>query len=71
VPPALLERIREMLAELDAAEQLGDLSLPGYDLHPLKGDRKGTWAISVSGNWRLTFQLHDGQIWDLDLEDYH
>ena len=45
--------------------------LPGYDFHPLKGDRKGTYAVSVSGNWRITFQFADGDATDVDLEDYH
>ncbi|MDP2285016.1 MAG: type II toxin-antitoxin system RelE/ParE family toxin, partial [Pseudohongiella sp.] len=40
-------------------------------LHPLKGDRKGIWAISVSGNWRLTFEFRDGHVYLLDYEDYH
>jgi proteic killer suppression protein len=40
---------------LDTAFEIDDLHIPGFKLHPLKGDRKGTWSISVSGNWRLTF----------------
>ncbi len=44
---------------------------PGWRIHQLKGDRDGVWSISVTGNWRLTFQIVDGDIADLDLEDYH
>ena len=47
------------------------LGPPGWRIHELKGDRAGTWSISVSGNWRITFRVQDGDIADLDLEDYH
>lgn len=64
-------RLRMLLAALDTAVELGDMRLPGHRLHPLRGDRKGRWAVSVSGNWRLTFGYHDGDAWDVDIEDYH
>ena len=44
---------------------------PGWRVHQLSGDRAGTWSLSVSGNWRITFDLKDGEIHNLDLEDYH
>jgi len=54
---------------LDSADNLAELS--GHGLHPLSGDRKGTWAMSVNGPWRITFQEGlDGWI-DVDLEQYH
>jgi proteic killer suppression protein len=59
------------LAALDSAIKVSDLDIPGYKLHPLKGDRKGIWAISVSGSWRLTFEFRDGHVYLLDYEDYH
>ena len=59
------------LAALDSAIEIADLDIPGYKLHQLKGDRKGIWAISVSGNWRLTFEFLDGNAYLLDYEDYH
>ncbi len=59
------------LSALDTALEITDLDIPGYDLHELKGKRKDTWAISVSGNWRLTFQFIDGNAYLLDYEDYH
>jgi proteic killer suppression protein len=64
-------RLRMQLAALDSAMEVSDLDIPGYKLHPLKGDRKGIWAISVSGNWRLTFEFRDGHAYLLDYEDYH
>ncbi len=59
------------LAALDTAMEVSDLDIPGYKLHPLKGNRKGIWAITVSGNWRLTFEFRDGHVYLLDYEDYH
>jgi proteic killer suppression protein len=47
------------------------MNLPGYRLHRLKGDRAGTWSVSVSGNWRVTFTFEGEEAFDVDLEDYH
>ncbi len=68
----LVDRIRNVLAALIVAENLTALqSLPGWRVHPLTGDRKGAWSISVSGNWRITFELEGDDICNLNLEDYH
>ena len=67
----LLDRVALALADLDAASKPGDIDLPGYRLHPLRGDRRGLWSISISGNWRLTFRFEDGDVYDVDLVDYH
>ena len=66
-------RLRKMLAFIDAAASLGELSVPpNYGLHELKGDRSGTWAMTVTRNWRLTFKIDEtGALVDMDLEDYH
>lgn len=64
-------KLRLQLGALDTAIEIDDLDIPGYQLHPLKGSRKGTWAISVSGNWRLTFEFADGNVYVLNYEDYH
>ena len=71
IAPGQLERIRTALADLDTADQPGDMDLPGYRLHPLTGNRQNLWAISISGNWRITFRFEDGDIYDVDLVDYH
>ena len=63
--------IRIRLEVIDSALMLEDIRLPGYDLHELKGDRQGTWSIKVSGNWRITFSFEDGEVYDVNLEDYH
>jgi len=65
------KRLRMQLAALDTALEIADLDIPGYELHQLKGDRKGRWAVSVSGNWRLTFEFEDGNAYLLDYEDYN
>jgi len=72
LPQERLERIRRILTALMAAASLEQANtLPGWKVHPLKGSRAGTYAIAVSGNWRMTFWLKDEEIFDLDLEDYH
>jgi proteic killer suppression protein len=65
------ERLRLILGRLSAATAPGDMALPGLDLHRLKGDRKGTWAVSVSGNWRVTFKFVGKDADAVDYEDYH
>ena len=65
------KRLRNQLAALDTAMVIEDLDLPGYRLHPLKGERSGTWSIEISGNWRLTFVFDNGDVYILNYEDYH
>jgi toxin HigB-1 len=64
-------RLRMQLAALDTAQTIQDMNIPGYVLHPLKGKLRSRWAISVSGNWRLTFEFREGDVYLLDYEDYH
>jgi toxin HigB-1 len=71
VDPQQAARIRKILALLETAETLEDMDLPGLGLHPLKGNRKGTWAVKVSGNWRITFKIQSGDSFDVNYEDYH
>ena len=71
VPKELEKKIRVRLEVIDSATVIDDIRVPGYDLHELKGDRKGTWSIKVSGNWRITFKFEDSNAYELDLEDYH
>lgn len=66
-----VNRLTVLLGALNEAEELDDLSLPSFQLHPLSGKRKGVWAVSVSGNWRLTFEFIDGNVYILNYEDYH
>ena len=71
VGAGIADRVALALADLDAAGKPSDLSLPGYRLHPLKGNLRGFWSISISGNWRLIFRFADGDAFDVDLVDYH
>ena len=71
IPTRHAKRIRLILDAIDAATVIDDLRKPGFDLHELKGDRKGTWAITVTGNWRITFRFENGNAYDVDYEDYH
>lgn len=71
IPVHLEKKTRIRLEVIDSALIVEDIRLPGYDLHELKGDRKGTWSIKVSGNWRITFSFDDGNAYDVNLEDYH
>lgn len=64
-------RLRRILALLETAETLDDMDLPGLNLHELKGKRKGTWPVKVSGNWRVTFKIKQGDAIDVNYKDYH
>lgn len=68
---SLVPRLKNRLSMLDAAKTIDFLNQQGYDLHELKGDRAETWSIKVSGNWRLTFIFENGDVYILNLEDYH
>ena len=71
IPSEMVDRIRIRLNVLNRARQLRDLNLPGLGFHPLKGDRKGEFAIAVTGNYRITFKFEAGDVFDVNLEDYH
>jgi len=71
VQPKHATRLRMQLTALDTAQDIDDMDIPGFKLHPLKGKLKGRWSISVSGNWRMTFEFRDGNAFVLEYEDYH
>lgn len=64
-------RLRLILGRLGAATSPNDMALPGLDLHPLKGNQRGRWAVSVSGNWRITFGFVGKDVDAVDYADYH
>ena len=66
----MLDRVRLRLTALDAAQDLQELSMPGWGLHPLQG-KPERFAISVNGPWRITFEWEDGDAYRVDLEQYH
>ena len=72
--PAFVEKVRNIISFLDDIEDAQELhDVATWKAHQLTGDRKGTWSLSVSRNWRITFQIDkaEGEIFDLDFEDYH
>lgn len=71
VRPEHTNRLRLILARLDASQSPQDMALPGLNLHALKGDFKGFWAVSVSGNWRVLFRFEENAAVDVDYLDYH
>ena len=64
-------RIRDVLFHPDKEHHPFDLNLPGYRLHPMRGDLKGCWSLTISGNWRALFRFAGGDALDVDLGDYH
>ncbi|MFZ5619095.1 MAG: type II toxin-antitoxin system RelE/ParE family toxin [Pseudomonadota bacterium] len=71
LPPEHVTKLRDVLALLDAAGAPADLDLPGLRLHPLKGELKGYWAVTVRANWRVIFRFKGGDAQDVDYIDYH
>jgi toxin HigB-1 len=66
-----VRKLKQILAVLQAAETIEALRLPTFGLHPLKGELKGFWAVTVRANWRVIFRFEDGKASDIDLVDYH
>jgi proteic killer suppression protein len=67
----LLEMVEDILARLDHANAPQAINLPGYRLHPLKGDLKGFWSVTVRANWRIIFCFEENDAFDVELIDYH
>jgi len=65
------DRLRLILGRLNVSTSARDMNLPGLDLHELHGQRKGTWSVKVSGNWRVTFTCAGKDFDRVDYEDYH
>lgn len=72
LPAVMAEKISDILLAIDEAANSHEVGLfPGWRVHPLKGELKGFWSVSVSGNWRVIFRFEQGDAFDLDLVDYH
>ncbi len=71
IRPDLLETIEDILARLDQATIPQALNLPGYRLHPLKGDLHGFWSVTVRANWRIIFRFEGTDARDVEMVDYH
>ena len=71
INPDHVRKIKQVLALLEAAQTVDALNYTTFRLHPLKGDLKGVWSITVRANWRIIFGFANGNAWDVDLVDYH
>lgn len=71
IKAAHAKKLRLILQRIDAAGQVSDIDFHGARLHPLKGDKKGLWSVTVNGNWRITFEFTDGDAYILNYIDYH
>lgn len=71
VNQSFVPKVERILARLDVATTVEDVDAPGFGLHPLKGELKGWWAVTVSRNWRIIFRLKGEDVVDVDLVDYH
>ena len=71
IRPDLLDTVEDILARLDEADAPQAMNLPGYRLHPLKGELKGFWSVTVRANWRIIFRFESTDVFDVQLTDYH
>jgi toxin HigB-1 len=72
LPAQYVRKIKAILAALEFADNLSQVAtMPGWKLHSLRGERKGEYGITVTGNWRITFRLQGNAVTDVNFEDYH
>lgn len=71
IQPAHAVKIRRQLTVLNTAKDAGRMNVPGWDLHPLKGDLAGHWSVKVNANWRMTFTFENEDAILVDYRDYH
>jgi toxin HigB-1 len=72
LPTEAVDKLRKMLAFLQDMERAEEVrTMPGWRAHQLTGDRQGTWSLRVTGSWRLTFRVTDGELVEVNYEDYH
>ena len=71
ISPDLRDRVEVMLVQLDVAGTVDAMRLPRYRLHALKVNRKGFWSVTVRANWCIIFRIENGDVYDVDLIDYH
>ncbi len=71
VRPDHVQTVTDILTRLNASATPDDMAVPGFHVHPLKGDYKGFWAVTVKANWRIIFRFEDGHAVDVDYLDYH
>ena len=70
IRPDMVDKAQKILSALEAADSPEEMDLPMFRFHPLIGDRRGTYSVTVKANWRITFGFHNGAAFDVNLEDY-
>jgi toxin HigB-1 len=71
VQAAHVQKLIDQLTALHTSKDVEDMDIPGWRLHPLKGDRKGMWAVDVNKNWRVVFYFENSNAYVVNYEDYH
>ena len=71
IRPDFVDKVRTILNQLDEARTIEDMRMTSFHLHPLKGEMKGLWSVTVRANWRIVFRFADGDADKVDLIDYH
>ncbi|MDR1169064.1 MAG: type II toxin-antitoxin system RelE/ParE family toxin [Heliobacteriaceae bacterium] len=71
IQPVHAHKLSKILTRLNVINAIDEMDLPGFRLHPLKGELKGLWAVTVQANWRITFKLEDENVYIVDYQDYH
>ena len=71
IRPEHANRLERILDRLNAANEIRDMKYPGSNLHELAGDKKGQYAVNVSGNWQVFFEFFEGNAYVVDYDDYH
>ena len=71
IVPDHRRKVSDILTALDSAQDIEDMNLATFHLHPLTGSRKGTWAVTIRANWRITFEFNNGKAYNVNYEDYH
>ena len=71
IRPDMVDKVQKILSALEAANGPEDMALPMFRFHPLMGDRRGSYSVTVKANWRVTFRFHNGAAHEVTLEDYH
>jgi proteic killer suppression protein len=71
IRPDLLDKVRTLLTQLNEAQTIEDMRMTSFHLHPLKGDMKGLWSVTVRANWRIVFRFADDDADAVELIDYH
>ncbi|BFQ93240.1 type II toxin-antitoxin system RelE/ParE family toxin [Gallibacterium anatis] len=71
IQPKHAQKLHLLLTTLNMVSDVAEMDMPGWNLHPLKGDLSGHWSVKVNANWRLTFKFENGDAEIVNYQDYH